>query len=217
MATSSDPSSPPVHGPTRAFWEERFASHQTPWERGSVHPQLMRWLAGGQLDARTLGGAIAVPGCGSGFEVAALAKAGFDVVAVDYAAGAIEQTQLRLQAEGTTACCVQADVLAWRPDAPLAAVYEQTCLCALHPDHWVAYATQLHAWLLPGGRLFALLMQSEREGAAQGFVEGPPYHCNIHAVRALFAEPSWEWPKPPYDRVPHPGGVNELAVVLTRR
>lgn len=206
-----------AHGPNREFWEERFASQKTPWERGAVHPQLTRWMADGSLEAAKLGGEIAVPGCGTGFEVVALAGAGFDVVAIDYAAPAIEMTRQRLRAAGLSASCVQADVLAWQPDAPLAAVYEQTCLCALHPDHWVAYAAQLHRWLRPGGQLFALFMQTQREGAAQGFIEGPPYHCNIHAMRALFAAPLWDWPKPPYDSVAHPMGSNELAVVLTRR
>jgi SAM-dependent methyltransferase len=206
-----------AHGPNREFWEERFASHKTPWERGAVHPQLTRWMADGSLEAAKLGGQIAVPGCGTGFEVVALAGAGFDVVAIDYAAPAIEMTGQRLRAAGLSESCVQADVLAWQPDAPLAAVYEQTCLCALHPDHWVAYAAQLHRWLRPGGQMFALFMQTQREGAAQGFIEGPPYHCNIHAMRALFAAPLWDWPKPPYDSVAHPMGSNELAVVLTRR
>jgi hypothetical protein len=29
---------------------------------------------------------------------------------------------------------VQADALEWLPDEPFEAIYEQTCLCALHPD-----------------------------------------------------------------------------------
>lgn len=181
-----------------------------------MHPQLARWLADGSLTAQTLDGAIAVPGCGSGHEVAALAKNGFDVIAIDYAAPAIELTAQRLIDDGATARVIQADVLAWEPEVPLAAVYEQTCLCALHPDHWVAYAAQLRRWLRPGGHLFALLMQNLRDGAAQGFVQGPPYHCDIHAMRALFPAPQWDWPKPPYDSVVHPMGANELAVVLTR-
>ncbi|MCB2020334.1 MAG: TPMT family class I SAM-dependent methyltransferase [Rhizobacter sp.] len=217
MNESSESPASRAHGPNREFWEERFQSHKTPWERGAVHPQLTRWMADGSLEAVKLGGQIAVPGCGTGFEVVALAGAGFDVVAIDYAVPAIEMTRQRLRAAGLSASCVQADVLAWQPDAPLAAVYEQTCLCALHPDHWVAYAAQLHRWLRPGGQLFALFMQTQREGAAKGFIEGPPYHCNIHAMRALFAAPLWDWPKPPYDSVAHPMGSNELAVVLTRR
>jgi hypothetical protein len=87
----------------------------------------------------------------------------------------------------------------------------------LHPDHWRVYAERLDAWLVPGGRLYALWMQVLRAGAAEGLVEGPPYHCDINAMRALFPVPRWEWPPPPYPRVPHPRGWAELAVVLTRR
>ena len=178
--------------------------------------QLTRWLADGSLEPSALHGAIAVPGCGSGHEVAALAKAGCDVVAIDYAAAAIELTRQRLIDDRSTAQLVQADVLAWQPAAPLAAVYEQACLCALHPDHWVAYAAQLHRWLRPGGRLFALFMQMRRDDAAQGVTQAPPYHGDIHAMRAPFRAPLWDWPKPPYDSVAHPLGANELALVLTR-
>lgn len=216
MTDPQAPVSPQAHGPQREFWEERFKAHQTPWERGGVHPQLTRWLEDGSLEPSKLNGAIAVPGCGSGHEVAALAKAGCDVVAIDYAAAAIELTRQRLIDDRSTAQLVQADVLAWQPAAPLAAVYEQACLCALHPDHWVAYAAQLHRWLRPGGRLFALFMQMRRDDAAQGFIQGPPYHGDIHAMRALFRAPLWDWPKPPYDSVAHPLGANELALVLTR-
>ena len=108
-------------------------------------------------------------------------------------------------------------MLQWAAPVPVDAVYEQTCLCALHPDHWRRYADQLHAWLRPGGRLCALLMQVRREGAAKGLIEGPPYHVDIHAMRALFPADRWDWPPPPYDAVAHPRGWYELALVLERR
>jgi SAM-dependent methyltransferase len=202
-------------GPTVDFWQQRFASGSTPWDRGAPSPQLQAWLADGRL--RAAGPRIAVPGCGSGHEVAALAQAGFEVIGLDYAPGAVSLARQQLAAQGLAAEVVQADVLQWQPEAPLDAVYEQTCLCALHPDHWVGYAKQLHGWLRPGGSLFALLMQVRRDGAAQGLVEGPPYHLDINAVRALFPEPLWHWPAPPYAAVPHPQGWAELAVQLIRR
>jgi SAM-dependent methyltransferase len=201
-------------GPTVDFWEQRFASGSLPWDRGEPSPQLLSWLADGSL--RAAGRRIAVPGCGAGHEVAALAHAGFDVTGLDYAPGAVSMARERLAARCLAAEVVQADVLQWQPAAPLDSVYEQTCLCALHPDQWVAYAKQLHGWLRPGGSLFALLMQVPREGASQGRIEGPPYHLDIHAVRALFPEPLWRWPAPPYPRVPHRQGWVELAVRLER-
>lgn len=57
---------------------------------------------------------------------------------------------------------MQADVLTYQPDKPFDAIYEQTCLCALHPDHWVDYARQFRQWLKPQGSLWALFMQMLR-------------------------------------------------------
>lgn len=200
-------------GPTREFWEQRFAEGNTPWDRGESSPQLGAWLAAGALKPCR----ILVPGCGSGYEVADLALAGFEVTGLDYADAAIARTHARLKEAEADAMLVQADTLTWRPDRPFDAVYEQTCLCALHPDDWRTYADQLHRWVAPGGRLFALFVQFARPGAAEGAIEGPPYHCDINAMRALFPTPHWGWPKPPYLRIKHPRGLEELAVVLERR
>ena len=202
-----------MSGPDPDFWQDRFVASNTPWDRGAPSPQLLAWLDAGTIAPCR----IAVPGCGAGHEVALLARHGFDVIALDYAPAAVALTRDRLASAGLRAQVEQADVLAWRPAMPLDAVYEQTCLCALHPDHWVAYGERLHAWLRPGGVLLGLWMQVARAGAAQGRIEGPPYHCDINAVRSILPASRWRWPAPPYVRVPHPMGATELAVVLQRR
>jgi len=201
-------------GPDRDFWQQRFERQQTPWDRGSASPQLARWWADGTLAA---GQRIAVPGCGSGHDVLALAQGGGMVVAIDFADAAVTLTRERLAATNVSATVEQADVLAWQPAAPLDAVYEQTCWCALHPELWTAYAQQLQRWLRPGGRLLLLAMQCLRPSAAEGRIEGPPYHMDINLLRALLPAAAWAWPAPPYERVPHPVGWTELAIVLTRR
>jgi len=200
-------------GPTQEFWEQRFIAGDTPWDRGASSPQLAAWIAAGALQPCR----ILVPGCGSGYEVADLALAGFEVTGLDYAGTAIERSRRRLQEAGVNATLVEADALAWLPDRPFDAVYEQTCLCALYPDDWRAYADQLRRWIAPGGKLFALFMQLLRPQAAEGHVQGPPYHCDVNAMRALFPQPGWTWPKPPYGRTTHPKGLAELAVVIERR
>jgi SAM-dependent methyltransferase len=139
------------------------------------------------------------------------------VTGIDYAPGAIKACAALLEQRGLQAQLEQADVLEWQPKAAVDAIWEQTCLCALHPDHWVRYAQQLHQWLKPGGTLYAMFMQIPGEAAANGFIEGPPYHCDIRAMRALFPSDRWDWPKPPYPAIPHPTGGNELAVRLIRR
>lgn len=200
-------------GPTKDFWDERFASGNTPWDRGASSPQLGAWLSSGALKPCR----ILVPGCGSGHEVVDLALAGFDVTGLDYADQAIERAHRQLKKAEVDATLVQADVLRWQPERAFDAIYEQTCLCALYPDQWRAYADRLYEWLVPEGRLFALFVQLLREGAAEGSIQGPPYHCDINAMRALFPEPLWAWPKPPYPRTTHPAGLAELAVSLKRR
>lgn len=184
-----------------------------PWDRGEANPQLGAWLSAGALQPCR----ILVPGCGSGYEVAALAAAGFEVTALDYAPVAIERTRKLLEAGKLKAELFEADALAWQPERAFDAIYEQTCLCALYPDDWRAYADQLHRCLAPGGQLFALFVQFARPGAAEGAIQGPPYHCDINGMRALFPEPLWSWPKPPYPRTSHPRGLDELAVILERR
>jgi hypothetical protein len=113
---------------------------------------------------------------------------------------------------------IQADVLSFEPHKKFDAIYEQTCLCAIHPEHWLEYSQQLHHWLKPEGSLWALYMQMIRPAASQeGVIHGPPYHCDINAMRALFSEKAWVWPRPPYAKVDHPNLSHELAVCLVRR
>jgi SAM-dependent methyltransferase len=193
------------------FWQQRFLAGQTAWDRGQANPQLHAWVADGAIPP----GRVCVPGCGSGWEVAVLARQGYDVTALDYAPAAVGQTVALLGRDGLTANVVEANVLEWNPAQPFDAVYEQTCLCALHPDQWVEYAARLHAWLRPGGPLLALFMQTERRGSADQQVLGPPYHCDINAMRALFPASRWRWPKPPYPVVLHAIGT-EWAVRLVR-
>jgi methyl halide transferase len=200
-------------GPTKDFWDERFAAGNTPWDRGESSPQLAAWLGSGSLKPCR----ILVPGCGSGYEVVDLALAGFEVTGLDYADEAIARTNQRLKDAEVDATLVQADVLKWQPERAFEAIYEQTCLCALYPDQWIEYANRLYQWLVPGGRLYALFVQLPRPGAAEGFIQGPPYHCDINGMRALFPESRWVWPKPPYPRTTHPAEIAELAVVLGRR
>lgn len=201
-------------GPTTEFWQQRFEKNETGWDRGSPSPQLLAWLDSGELQPCR----IAVPGCGGGWEVAELAKRGFDVIGLDYTVAAVEKTRALVAAQDLKAEVIQADVLSYQPENKFDAVYEQTCLCAIHPEHWFEYAQQLRQWLKPEGSLWVMYMQMIRPAASEeGVIHGPPYHCDINAMRALFPEKDWGWPKPPYAKVPHPSLAHELALRLVRR
>lgn len=186
-------------------WEEKYQANTLPWDRGTASPALRRWLEADAL----VHGRILVPGCGRGHEAVELAKRGFQVTGLDIAPAALKLLQAELAAAGVDAELVCADALAWQPDTLFDALYEQTCLCALQPEQWPAYERQLFDWLKPGGHLYALFMQTGREG-------GPPYHCDWNAMRALFPAGRWLWPEAEPERVDHPNGLFELATVLAR-
>jgi SAM-dependent methyltransferase len=187
-------------------WERRYGQGQTGWDRGRASPALDHWIGAVLVPP----GRVLVPGCGHGHEVAGLVRAGCQVTAVDIAAQPVMRLMGQLAGLGLHANVIQADLLHWRPSEPFDAVYEQTCLCALDPGHWAAYERRLRDWLLPGGRLLALFMQTGRAG-------GPPFDCPLPAMHVLFSERHWQWPAEPPLEVPHPNGLVEQGCVLIRR
>lgn len=189
-----------------ASWEARWQSGQTGWDRGGPSPALLDWLARGEVPP----GRWLVPGCGQGWEVEVLASAGCQVTAVDLAPSALARLRQRLLTRGLSAECIEANLLEWEPAQAFDGIYEQTCLCALHPSSLPAYAERLARWLKPGGVLLALLMQTGREG-------GPPFDCPLPAMQALFSDSLWQWPAAAPRRIEHPSGLHELAVRLLRR
>jgi SAM-dependent methyltransferase len=190
----------------QADWEKRYRSGQTHWDRGAISPALQHWLGRKMLPP----GRVLVPGCGHGHEVAAMVRAGCQVTAVDIAAQPVMRLTGHLVEQQLHANVVQADLLHWQPAEPFEAIYEQTCLCALDPSDWTAYERRLADWLLPGGRLLALFMQTGRSG-------GPPYDCPVPQMQTLFDAARWTWPQSPPFEVPHPNGLYELGFVLERR
>ncbi|MCB1788582.1 MAG: methyltransferase domain-containing protein [Gammaproteobacteria bacterium] len=196
----------PDSGDRQRDWEGRYQAGQTGWDRGQVSPALMHWLAS-ETPPR---GRVLVPGCGHGHEVAELIRSGCQVTAVDIAASPVLRLMGQLAERGLHANVVQADLLHWEPAEPFDAIYEQTCLCALDPAHWRDYERRLAGWLLPGGILYALFMQTGRAG-------GPPFDCPLPDMRTLFAATRWLWPDADPLRVPHPTGLNEIGYMLVRR
>jgi len=188
-------------------WEKRYQSGETGWDRGAFSPALSTWLETGRIDA---GCRMLVPGCGRGHEVVHLADLGFKVTGIDIAPSAVTHLQQVLQNNGLRAEVLLADLFQFQPAAPFDAIYEQTCLCAIQPKQRESYEALLHGWLKPGGTLFALFMQTAAEG-------GPPFHCDLLAMRRLFPDARWEWPATEPVFVPHRNGRFELGYQLVRK
>lgn len=169
---------------TATDWEARYQENSTRWERGEINTALLHWLADGFLPA----GRVLIPGCGRSPEPFLLAEQGFDVTGVDFAPSAIAH-QIKARKSHPNADQLQfeqADIMQWEASAPFDAIYDQTCLCALNPNQLPAYADQLHNWLRPGGMLLVLFMQTDKQG-------GPPFHCEIADMQAIFTPDKWQW------------------------
>ena len=190
----------------QARWEKRYLEGRTAWDRGEPSPA----LALGLTEMPPPPARVLIPACGRGYEIAELARRGYDVTGVDFAPSAVADLKRILNTQDVKACVVASDLFVWDAEAPFDVIYEQTALCALEPSTWPDYANRLHRWLRPGGILIGAFMQTHREG-------GPPWHCPLETVESLFPETHWEWPKRRDQTISHPSGLKELAIYLKRR
>lgn len=112
------------------------------------------------------GGRVLIPGCGSGYEVAAFAAAGYDVVAIDSAEAAVER------ARATVGPALEARIL--RGDffthdfgpQPFDVIYERTFICWFDPDQRPAYRDRVAALLRHHGSLVGYFFDSRPGGGA---------------------------------------------------
>jgi len=186
-------------------WERRYQQGKTGWDRGDVSPNLLYWIESQLLKPCR----ILIPGCGNGHEVITLVEKGFDVVAVDIAETPLINLKKALDAKQLRAELVKSDFFACEFGVPFDAIYEQTSLCALHPDKWITYETCLYKWLEPNGKLYAQFMQTGQEG-------GPPFHCGMRAMADLFSAERWLWSEEHKTEVVLAGDLYEKMYLLAK-
>ncbi len=158
-----DPMSP-------AFWDERFERNFTPWDKGGV-PQALREFAAASAPLATL-----IPGCGSAYELAFLADAGWDAVAIDFSPAAVAAGKAAVGAHA--ARVVEADFFSWQPARPLQLIYERAFLCALPRAMRPQVAARWAALLAPGALLAGYFFFDEAP-------KGPPFGIARSELQAL--------------------------------
>lgn len=160
------------------FWDSRYRSGEMAWDLGAPSPPFVRLHQDGVIAPCR----VAVPGCGTGWEVAWLARHGYQVTGIDFAPGAIAACKARLVAEGLRADLVRADL--FDLPEPLAGAFdlvlEQTCFCAIEPARRPDYVRATGRLLRPGGRLVGLFYACEGS-------DGPPFPTSPDEVRGLFS------------------------------
>jgi len=187
-------------------WEGRYRRGETGWDRHGINPLMNSWMAA----SLSSDSSILIPGCGHGYEVIELARLGFSVTGIDIAPTPVARMRRELELEGLQAEVIQVDMFEFSLKTPFDAIYEQTSLCAILPEQRQAYEDKLYEWLRPGGALFALFMQTGVEG-------GPPFHCDVTAMRELFDVSRWDWGHGESEHSPHPSGRHELGYRLIKR
>ena len=159
-------------------WDARYAQGTDRWTLDRAPAVLEQLIATIEGPRRVL-----VPGAGRGHDAFAWARAGHEVVALDFAPLAIAAMRERAEREQLAVEAVEADVTA--PPASIGRfdlIWEQTCLCAIPPESRRPYLEAMRSLLRPGSeaRMLALLWNNGREG-------GPPYDLPVELVESLIA------------------------------
>jgi SAM-dependent methyltransferase len=145
------------------FWSSRYVAGKTPWDFQGVPRALTAFLARNRTRKRR---SVLIPGCGSGYEIAAFAAAGFEVTAIDFSPVAIKRARRifgRLASR-----IVLADFFEHDFGRGFDLIYERTFLCALPPARWPDYARRLAALAASEGRLVGTYFIGRAKG-------GPPF------------------------------------------
>ena len=134
-------------------WEGRYQSGDMPWEKGEPSPGLVDFLA---VHPELPRGTVGVPGCGTGHDVRAWAKAGFEASGFDLAPSAIRIAGEKTVHLGLSAQFVLADFLVDTPTQPFDWLFEHTLFCAIEPGRRDDYVRAVLRWLKSGGQFLAV-------------------------------------------------------------
>lgn len=147
-------------------WEARYQSGDMPWEKGAASPGLVDFLA---AHPELVKGSVVIPGCGTGHDVRAWARAGFEAWGFDLAPSAIRLATEKTAAAGLKAVFRQGDFLKDVPDQKFDWLFEHTLYCAIDPVQRDEYVRAVERWLRPDGQFLAVhYMIRDKEGPPFG-------------------------------------------------
>ncbi|KAH6756048.1 S-adenosyl-L-methionine-dependent methyltransferases superfamily protein [Perilla frutescens var. hirtella] len=183
------------HSSSTNSWDKCWEEGLTPWDLGSPTPVLVHLHNTGSLPK----GRALVPGCGSGYDVMAIACAERHVVGLDVSDNAI-QNAIELSSGSPNTdhfTFLKKDFFTWCPDQLFDLIFDYTFFCAIEPGLRLLWARKMSDLLTPDGELITLIYPiDDHEG-------GPPFRVSVAD----------------YEEVLHPIGLvathisdNELAI-----
>src|SRR5579884_1259943 len=153
-----------------SIWETRYQTGDMPWEKGEASPGLVDFI---KAHPELKGGAVCVPGCGTGHDARVWARAGFTVTGCDIAPSAIRLSRERTAAAGLQAQFIQCDFLRDKPPQRFDWLFEHTLFCAIDPSERDLYVQALLRWLSPNGQYLAVnYLIPDKDGPPFGTTRG---------------------------------------------
>jgi len=162
---------------TETNWEARYQANDMPWEKGEPSPGLTDFLAAHPELPR---GTVCVPGCGTGHDVRAWARAGFEAEGLDLAPSAIRVSIEKTTTAGLSAQYRLADFLRDEPLRRFDWLFEHTLYCAISPSDRDDYVRAVVRWVKPAGQFLAVHYLIPDK-------DGPPFGTTREEVLARFS------------------------------
>lgn len=178
--TAPDPSSNPKVTRLRELvtrhsaadgWEKCWEEGVIPWDLGKTTPLVQHLLQNGTLPE----GRVLIPGCGTGYDVIAMASPTRHVVGLDISASAVDKAKEWSSSlpNANYFTFLAADFFTWQPVELFDLVFDYTFFCAIDPSMRSSWARKISEILRPDGELITLIyLINDQDG-------GPPYNCSV--------------------------------------
>ncbi|EPS63916.1 hypothetical protein M569_10868, partial [Genlisea aurea] len=156
---------------TNGYWDRCWEEGLTPWDLGSPTPLLLQLHNTGSLPT----GRALVPGCGSGYDVEAIACPERHAIGLEISDSAIKKAKElhSLSRHAAHFDFIKADFFSWSPTELFDLIFDYTFFCAIRPESRSLWGVKMSELLKPGGELITLIYPiDEHEG-------GPPYKVSV--------------------------------------
>jgi len=190
-------------------WRETWRAGVTPWDAGTSPPALRSLVDRGAVPS----GRVLVPGCGTGYDLATLARTDREVVGIDLSEDARKAFLAAHPDLPGSVVYEVADFFSYAPAGGFDFVWDYTFFCALDPGQRTSWSQAMKRLVNPGGVLATLLFPFEDPISE---TQGPPWPVNTSMVRSYVEDGFEELETAEVDRT-HPGREGKERLALWRR
>lgn len=149
-------------------WNQRYVDADTPWDSGVPSEHLKTLVAEGVVSP---GRALEI-GCGTGTNAIFLARAGFEVTAIDLAEAALSKAKMKAEQAGVKVNFIQADATDLpRLGEPFPFVFDRGTYHIVRSINLSGYQLMLSRMVAPAGYFYVLAGNANEDGSSE---KGPP-------------------------------------------